>query len=157
MPKTRSLPTPSLSSGTWFRPQMAKTRTKVAMASCTILRTVLGMEGPVVQVYDLQLQHVLDRLLQAVVLCAAAGQGDAVGRAGFLGHDEAALCNCHLDACRDLIFVFFALMGASPPASNKAENILKSTADRCFAVLPEQIFAQARQSLKRILPYCQEL
>jgi hypothetical protein len=48
-------------------------------------------------------------------------------------------------------------MGAGPPAPKKAENISKSTADRCLAVLPEQIFVQARQSLKRILPYCQEL
>ena len=42
-------------------------------------------------------------------------------------------------------------MGASPPAPKKTENISKSTADRCFAVLPEQIFAQARQSSRRIL------
>jgi hypothetical protein len=63
------------------------------------------------------------------------------------------VCQCALPA----IFAFFALMGASPPASKKAENISKSTADRCFAVLPEQIFAQARQSTKRILSYCQVL
>jgi len=44
-------------------------------------------------------------------------------------------------------------MGAGPPASKKAENISKSTSARCFAVLPEQIFVQARQSVKRILPY----
>jgi hypothetical protein len=55
------------------------------------------------------------------------------------------------------IFAFFVLMGASPPAPKKAENISKSTADRYFAVLPEQIFVQARQSSQRILPYCQEL
>jgi hypothetical protein len=48
-------------------------------------------------------------------------------------------------------------MGAGPPASKKAENISKSTADRCLAVLPERIFAQARQSTKRILSYCQVL
>jgi len=73
--------------------------------------------------------------------------------------DKADESRTHI-ACRralPAIFAFFVLMGASPPAPKKAENFSKSTADRCLAVLPEQIFAQARQSLKRILPYCQEL
>ena len=49
------------------------------------------------------------------------------------------------------IFAFFALIGDCSPTSKKVENISKSTADRCFTVLPEQIFVQARQSSRRIL------
>ena len=45
----------------------------------------------------------LDSLFQTVVLRAAARQRDAVGRARLLRHDEAALCNCHLDARGDLV------------------------------------------------------
>ena len=55
------------------------------------------------EVDDLQLQDMLDGVLQTVVLGAAAGQGDAVGGAGLLGHDEATLGNRHLDAGRDLV------------------------------------------------------
>ena len=55
------------------------------------------------QLDHLELEHVLDGLLQAVVLGAAAGEGDAVGGAGFLGHDEAALGDGHLDAGGDLV------------------------------------------------------
>ena len=55
------------------------------------------------EVDDLQLQHVLDGLLQTVVLRAAARQRDAVRRAGLLRHDKAALRNRHLDARRDLV------------------------------------------------------
>ena len=55
------------------------------------------------QIDDFELQHVLDGLLQTGVLRAAARQRDAVGGAGLLGHDEAALGNCHLDAGSDLV------------------------------------------------------
>ena len=49
------------------------------------------------------------------------------------------------------ISAFFVLMGVSPPAPKKAENTSKNTADRCFAVLGEMIFVQARQRPQRIL------
>ena len=45
----------------------------------------------------------LDGLLQAGVLRAAARQRDAVGGAGLLGHDEAALGHGHLDTRGDLV------------------------------------------------------
>ena len=50
---------------------------------------------------------------------------------------------------------FFSLMGAGPSASKEGGNYLKIDADRCFAVLTELIFAQARQSPQRILTYFQ--
>jgi len=39
-------------------------------------------------------------------------------------------------------------MCAGPPAPKKAENISKSTADRCLAVLPEQIFCSGKAKLE---------
>jgi len=48
-------------------------------------------------------------------------------------------------------------MGVSPSASKKDENHLKIDTDRCFAVLTELIFAQARQSPQGILSYFQGL
>ena len=75
----------------------------------TLLASVLGSTQSAhqlrvgLQLNDFELQHVLDGLLQARVLRAAARQRDAVGGAGLLGHDEAALGNGHLDAGSDLV------------------------------------------------------
>ena len=49
--------------------------------------------------------------------------------------DEVTVPVSYTHLALSAIFAFFGLMGASPPASKKAENISKSAADRCLAVL----------------------
>ena len=62
---------------------------------------ILGRVG--LEVYYFDIEHLLDCLLQAVVLCAATGKRYAIRRARFLCHYEASLCNGHLDTCRNLV------------------------------------------------------
>ncbi|MDD6830994.1 MAG: hypothetical protein PUE37_05335, partial [Firmicutes bacterium] len=62
-----------------------------------------------------------------------------------------------LSVCPFGAFRLFVLMGVSPLTPKKAENPSKNITDRCLAVLPEQIFAQARRSVQGILSYWQGL
>ena len=49
------------------------------------------------------------------------------------------------------LFALFALVGVSPPASQKPKITRKSIAGRCEAVLPEQKCVQTRKDPQRIL------
>jgi len=49
------------------------------------------------------------------------------------------------------LFALFALVGASPPASQKPKITRKYIAGRCLAVLPEQKCVQTRKDPQRIL------
>ena len=49
------------------------------------------------------------------------------------------------------LFALFALVGASPPASQKPKITRKSIAGRCLAVLSEQKCVQTRKGPQRIL------
>ena len=60
------------------------------------------------------------------------------------------VCQCALS----VLSAFFCFAGhKARPHQNKAENPSKNTTYRCCTVLPDQIFVQAKPSLKELLSY----